>query len=196
MFYICIIFLLIVEQICVWCWHHIIDMAEKEDSEGRCPACRTPYDKERIVGMAATCERSQILFLFPLPFFLTHIERIIFGYLSLILSCDRVVAEVNAEKRQKPQKSKPKTSADARKHVSGVRVIQRNLVYIIGLPSNLSDENVRDGFYVCTVFMICFAHVLEIMHIYNIFKMYAASRAQRVLWAVWESPKGINCSSD
>ncbi|KAM0953252.1 putative transcription factor C3H family [Dioscorea sansibarensis] len=99
-------------EICVWCWHHIIDMAEKEDSEGRCPACRTPYDKERIVGMAATCER--------------------------------VVAEVNAEKRQKPQKSKPKTSAEARKHLSGVRVIQRNLVYIIGLPSNLSDENLLE----------------------------------------------------
>ncbi|XP_039144569.1 uncharacterized protein LOC120281945 [Dioscorea cayenensis subsp. rotundata] len=99
-------------EICVWCWHHIIDMAEKDDSEGRCPACRTPYDKERIVGMAATCER--------------------------------VVAEVNAEKRQKPQKSKPKTSAEARKHLSGVRVIQRNLVYIIGLPSNLSDENLLE----------------------------------------------------
>ena len=44
-------------QICVWCWHHIIDMAEKEEIEGRCPACRTPYDKDRIVKMAATCER-------------------------------------------------------------------------------------------------------------------------------------------
>lgn len=45
-------------QICVWCWHHIIDMAEKEETEGRCPACRTPYDKDRIVKMTATCERS------------------------------------------------------------------------------------------------------------------------------------------
>jgi CCR4-NOT transcription complex subunit 4 len=44
-------------QICVWCWHHIIDMAEKEETEGRCPACRTPYDKDRIVKMAATCNR-------------------------------------------------------------------------------------------------------------------------------------------
>lgn len=43
-------------QICVWCWHHIMDMAEKDDTEGRCPACRTPYDKEKIVG-AAKCER-------------------------------------------------------------------------------------------------------------------------------------------
>lgn len=44
-------------QICVWCWHHIMDMAEKDESEGRCPACRLSYDKEKIVGMAAKCER-------------------------------------------------------------------------------------------------------------------------------------------
>lgn len=34
-----------------------MDMAEKDESEGRCPACRVPYDKEKIVGMAAKCER-------------------------------------------------------------------------------------------------------------------------------------------
>lgn len=43
-------------QICVWCWHHIMNMAEKDETEGRCPACRTPYNKEKIVG-AAKCER-------------------------------------------------------------------------------------------------------------------------------------------
>jgi CCR4-NOT transcription complex subunit 4 len=53
-----------------------------------------------------------------------------------------MVAEINVEKKQKPQKVKPKTSADARKHLSSVRVIQRNLVYIIGLPNNLMDESV------------------------------------------------------
>lgn len=46
-------------QICVWCWHHIMDMAEKDQSEGRCPACRTPYDKEKIVGMTVDPERSR-----------------------------------------------------------------------------------------------------------------------------------------
>ncbi|KAG1365704.1 hypothetical protein COCNU_12G007040 [Cocos nucifera] len=99
-------------EICVWCWHHIMDMAEKEETEGRCPACRTPYDKERIVGMAANCER--------------------------------VVAEINAEKKQKSQKAKNKASTEARKHLSSVRVIQRNLVYIIGLPSNLCDESILE----------------------------------------------------
>ncbi|QCE09296.1 CCR4-NOT transcription complex subunit 4 [Vigna unguiculata] len=95
-------------EICVWCWHHILDMAEKDDTEGRCPACRSPYDKEKIVGMAANCER--------------------------------LVAEVHMEKKMKNQKAKSKSS-EARKQLSSVRVIQRNLVYIVGLPLNLADED-------------------------------------------------------
>ncbi|KAJ8510006.1 hypothetical protein OPV22_000440 [Ensete ventricosum] len=99
-------------QICVWCWHQINDMAEKEETEGRCPACRTPYDKERIVRMAANCKR--------------------------------IVAEINSEKKQKSQKAKLKTFAEAKKHLSSVRVMQRNLVYIVGLPTNLCDESILD----------------------------------------------------
>ncbi|KAG8655300.1 hypothetical protein MANES_04G026900v8 [Manihot esculenta] len=102
-------------EICVWCWHHIMDMAEKDDTEGRCPACRVPYDKEKIVGMAASCER--------------------------------LVAEINVE-RKKSQKAKTKPS-EGRKQLSSVRVIQRNLVYIVGLPLNMADEDLlqrRDYF--------------------------------------------------
>ncbi|KAL9399169.1 hypothetical protein Peur_008130 [Populus x canadensis] len=95
-------------EVCVWCWNHIMEMADKDNSEGRCPACRTPYDKEKIVGMAANCER--------------------------------LVAEMHSERKLKSHKVKPKTS-DGRMHLSNVRVIQRNLVYIIGLPLNLADES-------------------------------------------------------
>ncbi|KAI3897782.1 hypothetical protein MKX03_013688 [Papaver bracteatum] len=94
-------------QVCVWCWHHIMEMAEKDNTEGRCPACRTPYDKEKIVGTAANCER--------------------------------LVAEISSERKIKSNKAKSKT--DGRMRLSTVRVIQRNLVYIIGIPSNLADED-------------------------------------------------------
>ncbi|KAF8010867.1 hypothetical protein BT93_J1493 [Corymbia citriodora subsp. variegata] len=103
-------------EICVWCWHHIMEMAEKDDTEGRCPACRAPYDKEKIVGMAANCER--------------------------------LVAEVNMEKKTKSHKAKAK-SLEGRKQLSSVRVIQRNLVYIVGLPLHLANEDLllrRDYF--------------------------------------------------
>lgn len=95
-------------EICVWCWHHIMDMAEKDQTDGRCPACRTPYNKEKIVGTASKCER--------------------------------MVAEMSMEKKMKSQKGKSKTS-EGRKQLSSVRVIQRNLVYIVGLPLNLADED-------------------------------------------------------
>ncbi|XP_012463373.1 uncharacterized protein LOC105782867 [Gossypium raimondii] len=95
-------------EICVWCWHHIMDMAEKDKTEGRCPACRSAYDKEKIVGMEANCER--------------------------------LVAEINSGRKTKSQKAKTKSS-EGRKQLSNVRVIQRNLVYIVGLPLNLADED-------------------------------------------------------
>ncbi|CAH1418311.1 unnamed protein product [Lactuca virosa] len=96
-------------EICVWCWHHIMDMAEKDNTEGRCPACRTPYNKEKIVGTASKCER--------------------------------LVTGMSVEKKQKSQKGKTKTS-EGRKQLGSVRVIQRNLVYIVGLPLNLADEDI------------------------------------------------------
>ncbi|KAB2622276.1 hypothetical protein D8674_024458 [Pyrus ussuriensis x Pyrus communis] len=35
-------------EVCVWCWHHIMAMAEKDGNEGCCPVCRTPYDKKLL----------------------------------------------------------------------------------------------------------------------------------------------------
>ncbi|KAL6506334.1 hypothetical protein OROGR_024515 [Orobanche gracilis] len=94
-------------EICVWCWHHIMDMAEKDETEGRCPACRTPYNKEKIVGTAAKCER--------------------------------LVLEMNVEKKLRSRKGKAKMS-EGRKQLESVRVVQRNLVYVVGLPLNFADE--------------------------------------------------------
>ncbi|KAL2487533.1 RNA binding (RRM/RBD/RNP motif) family protein [Forsythia ovata] len=85
-----------------------MDMAEKDETEGRCPACRTPYNKEKIVGMGANCER--------------------------------LVSEMSSEKKLKSQKGKSKTP-EGRKQLSTVRVVQRNLVYVVGLPVNLADED-------------------------------------------------------
>ncbi|KAI7729683.1 hypothetical protein M8C21_032855 [Ambrosia artemisiifolia] len=94
-------------EVCVWCWHHIMDMAEKDATEGRCPACRTPYDKDRVVGLEANFQR--------------------------------VVGNSSSQK-QKALKGKSKTN-EARKDLSSVRVIQRKMAYIIGLPIDLADED-------------------------------------------------------
>lgn len=94
-------------QVCVWCWHQIMAMAEKDETEGRCPACRTVYEKEKIVAMQADCEN---------------------------------VVTKKCSKKSKPPKAKPKT-IEVKKDLTNVRVIQRKMAYIIGLPLNLADED-------------------------------------------------------
>lgn len=64
------------------------------------------------------------------------------------LFISRLVAEMNAQQKRKIQKLKPR-STEGRKHLSDVRVIQRNLVYIIGLPINLADEDVSSSVLLC-----------------------------------------------
>jgi hypothetical protein len=45
------------------------------------------------------------------------------------------------EKKQKDRQTKAAMSA-SRQHLSSVRVVQRNLVYVIGLPLNIAEEDV------------------------------------------------------
>uniref|UniRef100_A0A251UEF2 Putative nucleotide-binding alpha-beta plait domain, Zinc finger, RING/FYVE/PHD-type n=1 Tax=Helianthus annuus TaxID=4232 RepID=A0A251UEF2_HELAN len=94
-------------EVCVWCWHHIMDMAEKGATEGLCPACRTPYDKSRIVGLKSNIQR---------------------------------VAANNSSRKQKQPKAKQRPN-EVKKDLSNVRVIQRRMAYIIGLPISLADED-------------------------------------------------------
>lgn len=54
---------------------------------------------------------------------------------------NRLVSEMNGEKKPKSSRGKNKSS-EGRKQLASVRVIQRNLVYVVGLPLNLADEDV------------------------------------------------------
>jgi hypothetical protein len=51
------------------------------------------------------------------------------------------VAKLKAEKRQRDQQRKAKLS-ESRKHLASVRVVQRNLVFVVGLPMRLADPEV------------------------------------------------------
>lgn len=49
---------------------------------------------------------------------------------------------LKAEKRQKDQQKKQKINED-RKHLANVRVVQKNLVFVVGLPPRLADPEVN-----------------------------------------------------
>eukprot|EP00898_Chlorokybus_atmophyticus_P004009 jgi/Chlat1/4609/Chrsp290S04348 len=97
-------------QICLWCWHQIVEIANKDYTTARCPACRTPYDLDNINTSA------------PDP---QQLQKII------------------NDKKQKEKQERSEVSA-SRKHLSNMRVIQRNLVYVVGLaPSDCLEEVLR-----------------------------------------------------
>lgn len=59
----------------------------------------------------------------------------------------------NANRKSKPQpKAKPKTN-EVKKDLTNVRVIQRKMAYVIGLPLSLAYEDVWSFFPCCVIFL-------------------------------------------
>ncbi|KAK3280763.1 hypothetical protein CYMTET_11414 [Cymbomonas tetramitiformis] len=94
-------------QICAWCWHQVMELAAKDNTLGRCPACRAEYKKEDITFQAPNPEELS-----------------------------------KKSKKVKTPKSKAPNGTLSRKHLANVRVIQRNLVYVIGLSLNYCKDEV------------------------------------------------------
>lgn len=84
---------------------------------------------------------------------------------------------MKAEKRQRDQQRKQKISEN-RKHLANVRVVQKNLVFVVGLPPRLADAEVSlfDARAQCIKCSYNFAY-------YN----YSDSKEARVLWEVWQN---------
>lgn len=61
------------------------------------------------------------------------------------------VAANNSSRKQKQPKAKQKPN-EVKKDLSNVRVIQRKMAYIIGLPLSIADEDVRFFQYFFFVF--------------------------------------------
>lgn len=51
------------------------------------------------------------------------------------------ISALKAEKRQRDQQRKAKITEN-RKHLANVRVVQKNLVFVVGLPPRLADPDV------------------------------------------------------
>ena len=53
------------------------------------------------------------------------------------------MARLKAEKRQREQQRKQKITEN-RKHLANIRVVQQNLVFVVGLPMRLADSEVSN----------------------------------------------------
>lgn len=98
-------------QVCQFCYNNI---RQNPELNGRCPACRRVYDDESVEYRIVSQEEWKY-------------EQ------SKQSRKDR-------EKKQKEKERKEHEQAN-RKHLAGMRVIQKNLVYVVGLnPAAPSDE--------------------------------------------------------
>lgn len=121
-------------QICRFCWHRI-----RTDENELCPACRKAYpenpadfkplSQEQVRSIEAEVWKLSKLKPYHLPHFFSLLSQI---------------SALKAEKRQRDQQRKQKISEN-RKHLANVRVVQKNLVFVVGLPPRLADAEVSSS---------------------------------------------------
>ncbi|ODV90334.1 hypothetical protein CANCADRAFT_2062 [Tortispora caseinolytica NRRL Y-17796] len=85
------------------------------EQDGKCPNCRRPYDDESVEFKALTPEE---------------------------LKADMQKAKKDKERKNK-EKEKKEVEQAQRKHLAGMRVIQKNLVYVIGFNPKIPDEELQ-----------------------------------------------------
>ncbi|KAK7206739.1 hypothetical protein BZA70DRAFT_113028 [Myxozyma melibiosi] len=101
-------------QVCQFCYNNI---RQNPQLNGRCPGCRRPYDDESVEYRVVTAEEWRQ----------DHQKQ----------------TRREKEKRQKERERKEIEQA-SRKHLSGMRVIQKNLVYVVGLNPHIPHEELHN----------------------------------------------------
>ena len=117
-------------QICAWCWHQLMERAVASHTHGRCPACRTQYDESTIrfsapsdAELAAESERLRL-----------KKEKDPDGFTTVSKGSNR-----KQTLNPKPQTLNTLTLMQ-RKRLFDVRVIRRNLVYVVGVTPRFCHE--------------------------------------------------------
>lgn len=99
-------------QICQFCYNNI---RQNEELNGRCPACRRKYDDESV-------------------------EYVILSTEELKMEREKQTRK-EWERKQRDKERKENEYAN-RKHLAGMRVIQKNLVYVVGINPPVAYEEV------------------------------------------------------
>lgn len=102
-------------QVCQFCYNNI---RSNPQLNGKCPACRRPYDDESVEYRMVTQEEWKQ----------DHLRQ----------------ARKEKERKQKEKEKKDAEHQGSKKHLSGMRVIQKNLVYVIGLNPNIPTEELHN----------------------------------------------------
>lgn len=110
-------------QICRFCWHRI-----REEENQKCPACRRVYTDEDAVYLP--------------PVNTNNIDTSASSSNSRLKKNGNTVSNNNNSSSKYTIVNAPPGVIASRRHLVEIRVIQRNLVYVIGLAATIADENI------------------------------------------------------
>eukprot|EP00887_Chlorella_sp_A99_P001407 scaffold8.g1407.t1 len=102
-------------QMCLWCYHHILEEASKENLPARCPNCRAEYDQEKITMQHIDAEQ---------------------------LEEEKRKLKEKDKPSKASSSSSSSSSRVSRAGLANIRVVQPNLVYAVGLPMEICREDV------------------------------------------------------
>lgn len=107
-------------QVCLWCLHHI-----REQLSARCPACRTPYEEQNFKFAEVNPEQ------------------------AAKEAKERATAKKERERKEKLKEIEREraravavSQQKAKSNLKHARILQKNLVYVIGLSLTLAREEV------------------------------------------------------
>lgn len=84
-------------------------------------------------------------------------------------------------KKEKKQKEKnKKNSTNSRKHLTNVRVIQRNLVYVTNIPLNVAKEDVKQ-------LKLLFIVYLFYLLISNLLFLTSFQVPKKTFYSIWQN---------
>lgn len=100
-------------QICQFCYNNI---RQNPELNGRCPACRRLYDDESVEYKTISSEEYKI---------------------------QQLKKEKRDREKKQREKEKKETEMANKKHLAGLRVVQKNLVYVTGLNPPCSPDDLH-----------------------------------------------------
>ena len=100
-------------QICQFCYNNI---RQNPELNGRCPGCRRPYDDESVEYRTISPEEYKV---------------------------QQLKKEKREREKKQREKEKKETEMANKKHLAGLRVVQKNLVYVTGLNPPCAPEDLH-----------------------------------------------------
>lgn len=102
-------------QVCQFCYNNI---RQNPQLNGKCPACRRPYSDDTVEYRMVTQEEWKQ----------DHMRQ----------------TRKEKERKQREREKKETEQSSKKHHLSGMRVIQKNLVYVIGLNPNIPTDELHN----------------------------------------------------